>query len=122
MPDIWTLEDVDRDGAIQEAAAQVDPLTRASFLKKAGVGAGAVVGGGALMGAIPSLAFGAGFPASDVAILNFALTSSTSRPRSTTRPSRRGASRATQTRSPVSSLGTRTPTSSSSRVRSGALQ
>jgi rubrerythrin len=74
MPDIWTLEDVDRDGAIQEAAAQVDPLTRASFLKKAGVGAGAVVGGGVLMGAIPSLAFGAGFPASDVAILNFALT------------------------------------------------
>ena len=61
MPDIWTLEDVDRDGAIQEAAAQVDPLTRASFLKKAGVGAGAVVGGGVLMGAIPSLAFGAGF-------------------------------------------------------------
>jgi Ferritin-like domain len=74
MSDIWTLEDVDRDGAIQEAAAQVDPLTRASFLKKAGIGAGAVVGGGALMGAIPSLAFGAGFPASDVAILNFALT------------------------------------------------
>jgi hypothetical protein len=75
MSDLWTLEDVDRDGAIQEAAEQVDPLTRASFLKKAGLGAGAVVGGGALMGAIPSLAMASGSVAkSDVAILNYALT------------------------------------------------
>ncbi len=74
MSDLWTLDEVDRDGAIQEAAEQVDPFTRASFLKKAGIGAGAVVGGGAFLGAIPSLALGAGVPASDVAILNFALT------------------------------------------------
>jgi hypothetical protein len=62
MSDVWTLEEVDRDGAIQETAEKVDPFTRASFLKKAG------------LGAIPSLAMGASVPASDVAILNFALT------------------------------------------------
>jgi Ferritin-like domain len=74
MSDLWTLEEVDRDGAIQEAAANVDPFTRASFLKKAGLGAGAVVGVGAFLGAIPSIAMAGGVPASDVAILNFALT------------------------------------------------
>ena len=74
MSDLWTLEEVDRDGAIQETAEQVDPFTRASFLKKAGLGAGAVVGGGAFLGAIPSVALAGAVPASDVAILNFALT------------------------------------------------
>ena len=75
MSDLWTLEEVDKDGAIQEMAEKVDPFTRASFLKKAGLGAGAVVGGGALMGAIPSMALASGkVAASDVAILNFALT------------------------------------------------
>ena len=74
MSDLWTLEDVDRDGAIQEAAEKVDPTTRASFLRKAGLGAGAVIGGGAFMGALPSLASAAAIPASDIAILNFALT------------------------------------------------
>jgi hypothetical protein len=75
MSDLWTLEEVDRDGAIREAAEHVDPFTRASFLRKAGLGAGAVVGGGALMGAIPSFAMASGSVAkSDVAILNYALT------------------------------------------------
>jgi rubrerythrin len=75
MSDIWTLEELDRDGAIQEAAAQVDPTTRASFLKKAGIGLGAVAGGSAFLGAVPSLASAATrVSASDVAILNFALT------------------------------------------------
>ena len=74
MSDLWTLEDVDRDGAIQEAAAKVDPDTRAAFLKKAGIGLGAVAGGSALLGAMPSLASAAAIPASDVDILNFALT------------------------------------------------
>lgn len=73
MSDLWTLEDVDRDGAVREAAEKVDPDTRAVFLRKAGLGAGAVIGGGAVMGALPSLA-SAATPASDVAILNFALT------------------------------------------------
>ena len=73
MKDLWTIEEVDRDGAIQEAAAKVDPHTRASFLRKAGIGVGAVAGAGVLGGLLPSIAEGA-TPASDVAILNFALT------------------------------------------------
>ena len=74
MSDLWTLEEVDRDGAIREAAAQVDPDTRAAFLKKAGIGLGAVAGGSAFLGAMPALASAASIPASDIAILNFALT------------------------------------------------
>jgi hypothetical protein len=69
-----TLEELDVDGAIQEHAEHVDGNTRAAFLRKAGVGAGAVLGGGAFLGALPSVAFGAAIPASDIAILNFALT------------------------------------------------
>jgi Ferritin-like domain len=67
------LEELDVDGAVREAASKVDGATRAVFLKKAGLGAGAVVAGGAFAGAIPSIA-SAGVAASDVAILNFALT------------------------------------------------
>jgi rubrerythrin len=74
MSDLWTLAEVDRDGAIQEAAEPVDPPTRAAFLKKAGIGLGAVAGSGAVLGALPSLASAASIPASDIAILNFALT------------------------------------------------
>ena len=65
MTEHLTLEELDTDGAIRE--------TRASFLKKAGLGGVAILGGGALMGAIPSLA-SAGTAAGDVAILNYALT------------------------------------------------
>jgi hypothetical protein len=67
------LEELDVDGAIREAASKVDGDTRAAFLKKAGIGAGAVVAGGAFAGAIPGIA-SAGVAKSDVAILNFALT------------------------------------------------
>jgi len=67
------LEELDVDGAIREAASRVDGDTRAAFLRKAGVGAGAVIGGGALLGALPGIAT-AGVAKSDVAILNFALT------------------------------------------------
>jgi hypothetical protein len=74
MSDLWTLEDVDRDGAIQEAAEQVDPDTRSAFLKKAGIGLGGVAASGAVLGALPSIAGAATVPASDIAILNFALT------------------------------------------------
>src|SRR4029078_5088508 len=74
MSDLWTLEEVDRSGAVQEAAEKGDSNTREAFRRKPGLGAGAVVGGGALMGALPSLASAAGFPAGDIAILNFALT------------------------------------------------
>ena len=66
------LENVDVDGAIQEAGSRVDPQTRASFLRKAGIGLGALAGSGAILGALPSLASAA--TTSDVDILNFALT------------------------------------------------
>ena len=67
------LEELDVDGAIRETASKVDGDTRASFLRKAGLGAGAVVGSSAFFGVLPSIA-SAGVAASDVAILNFALT------------------------------------------------
>jgi len=68
-----SIEELDVDGAIREAASKVDGATRAAFLKKAGLGAGAVVAGGAFAGALPALA-SAGTAAGDVAILNYALT------------------------------------------------
>jgi ferritin-like protein len=74
VPGFPALEQLDADGAIQEAAGAVDGDTRAAFLRKAGVGVGAVVGASAFMGAVPKLAAGATLPKSDVAILNFALT------------------------------------------------
>jgi hypothetical protein len=73
MSELLKLEDLDRDGAIRETAEKVDPNTRAAFLKKAGLGGAAIVGGGAFMGLMPGIAT-AGVAASDVAILNFALT------------------------------------------------
>jgi hypothetical protein len=73
MTEIFKLEELDLDGAIQETAWKVDPQTRASFLKKAGIGVGAVAGSSAFFGALPALA-SAGVAKSDVAILNFALT------------------------------------------------
>jgi Ferritin-like domain len=74
MSEVFNLEELDVDGAIREGAESVDPVTRASFLRKAGIGVGAVVGGSTLLGGLPAVAFGAGIPKSDIAILNFALT------------------------------------------------
>jgi rubrerythrin len=73
MSHVFKLEELDVDDAIQETAEEVDPFTRASFLRKAGIGVGAVAGGGAVLSVLPSIA-SAGIAASDVAILNFALT------------------------------------------------
>jgi Ferritin-like domain len=67
------LEQFDVDGAIRETESEVAGDTRLAFLRKAGIGAGALIGGGALVGALPSIA-SAGTAASDVAILNYALT------------------------------------------------
>ncbi len=67
------LEELDVDGAVREAADKVDGVTRGSFLRRAGVGAGAIVGSSAFLGALPSIA-SAGVAKSDVAILNYALT------------------------------------------------
>ena len=72
MSDLFVLEELDVDGAIRETAEKVDPHTRTAFLRKAGIGVGALVGGGAFLGALPSIADAA--TSGDVAILNFALT------------------------------------------------
>ena len=63
-----TLGELDCDGALQEAVEQVSGDTRAAFLGKA------VVGGAALLGALAVPAAGEAAEASDVAILNYALT------------------------------------------------
>jgi len=68
------LAELDQDGAIQETAEKVAPETRSAFLKKAGVGLGTLAVGSAFAGAIPSAARAQAIPASDIAILNFALT------------------------------------------------
>jgi len=80
------LEQFDADGAVRETADQTHSIlehegdTRAAFLKKAGLTGGAVLGGGAIMGAlVPGTAIAGGRPPSsfgkgDIGILNFALT------------------------------------------------
>lgn len=77
MSDHITLEQLDADGAIQEAAYAVDPqgsATRADFFKKAAIGGGALVAGGIVFTGLPALALGAPSKKQDVAILNYALT------------------------------------------------
>ena len=70
---IRTWGDVDTDGALQETVAAVAGEDRADFLRKAAFGGAALLGAGGLLSALPSIA-SAATPASDVAILNFALT------------------------------------------------
>lgn len=80
------LEDIDVDGAVRETAeeamAALDGDTRAKFLRRAGLAGGAVVGGGAILGALTpaALAFSNGdrppakpFGTGDIGVLNFAL-------------------------------------------------
>jgi len=84
-----SLERVDVDGAVRETAHEAAEAlesgdTRLGFLKKAGLAGGAVMGSGALLGALsPAGAMAAGkgkgrppasFGKGDVGILNFALT------------------------------------------------
>lgn len=84
------LNEIDVDGAIRDAAEEATSTpesrgdTRADFFKKAGIAGGAVMGGGALLGAlVPGAALGAApkldappksFGKGDVGILNYALT------------------------------------------------
>lgn len=75
------LEQVDVDGALREAADAVSGDTRLSFLRKAGLGAGALMGGGAVLSALAPSALAAdsgrppaSFGKGDVGILNYALT------------------------------------------------
>src|ERR1700730_10216215 len=76
------IDEVDADGAVREAAQEVSGDTRLSFLKKAGVAGGAVMGGGAVLSALAPNAMAAGgkgrppasFGKADIGILNYALT------------------------------------------------
>jgi hypothetical protein len=63
-----TFGELDRDGALCEAVERATGETRAAFLGKA------VVGGAALLGALAAPNVGEAAAASDVAILNYALT------------------------------------------------
>jgi Ferritin-like domain len=81
MSDLLDLERIDTDGAVREAAQAVSGDTRLGFLRKAGLGAGAVMGGGAILSALApgALAAGSGRPPAsfgkgDVGIFNYALT------------------------------------------------
>jgi hypothetical protein len=76
------LDEVDRDGAIREAANDVSGDTRLSFLRKAGLASGAAMTGGAVLSALAPSALAASsngrppatFGKGDIGILNYALT------------------------------------------------
>jgi rubrerythrin len=86
VSDQLNLEHIDVDGAVRETAAEamdaLDGDTRSAFLRRAGLAGGALVGGGAILGALaPSaMAFTTGdrppakFGKGDIGILNYALT------------------------------------------------
>jgi rubrerythrin len=65
------LRAIDRDGALEEAVERVGH-TRGAFFGRAAVAAGGLIGGGAVLGMLPSVA--AAQSTGDVDILNFALT------------------------------------------------
>ena len=71
---LMTLEVVDQDGAIREAADAVADDTRADFFRRAGVAGGSLLAGGVLMGGLPALASAKPSKRQDVRILNYALT------------------------------------------------
>lgn len=80
------LDAIDVDGAVRETAAEameaLDGDTRSQFLRRAGIAGGALVGGGAVLGALApaAMAFSTGdrppakFGKGDIGILNYALT------------------------------------------------
>src|ERR1700750_3309780 len=87
MSQHFNLEAIDADGAVRETAAEaMDALgggdTRSQFLRRAGLAGGALVGGGAILGALAptAMAFSTGdrppakFGKGDIGILNYALT------------------------------------------------
>jgi hypothetical protein len=66
------IDELDRDGALWEAEDEVAGDSRADFLKKAMAAGGGLAGGGALLGLLATE--GRAQTATDVSILNFALT------------------------------------------------
>jgi rubrerythrin len=71
--DMPSLEMVDRDGAIAEAAEEAGH-SRADFFRRAGLAAGGTLLGSGLFGGIAAAAAPKQVPAGDVAILKYALT------------------------------------------------
>ena len=68
------LSELDVDGAIQETAeAAREGLSRGDVLRRAALGGGALLGSGAIFGALPALASSKA-SSGDIAILNYALT------------------------------------------------
>jgi hypothetical protein len=68
------LSELDVDGAIRETAeAAREGLSRTDLLRRAAVGGGALLGSGAIFGALPALASSKG-ASGDIAIFNYALT------------------------------------------------
>ena len=72
MSDVLTLEELDQDGAIRDAADDIAGDSRATFFRKLTLAGGGLVGGGALLGTLATNASAA--TKNDIAILNFALT------------------------------------------------
>ena len=74
------LEEVDKDGAIREAAEEVSGDSRFDFLRKAGIAGGAALSGGAVLAAFAPTAMAANsappssFGKGAIGVLNFALT------------------------------------------------
>jgi rubrerythrin len=75
MSEVMKIELIDADGAIREMEDAVAGDTRADLFRKAAIGGGSLVAGGALLSGFPELA-AAAKPSKkqDVAILNYALT------------------------------------------------
>ena len=88
MSDVLTLEELDQDGAIRDAADDIGGDSRAAFFRKLTLAGGGLVGGGALLGTLATNASAA--TKNDIAILNFALTLEFWRPSSTREPSEAG--------------------------------
>lgn len=69
-----TLEMIDADGAIQEAADDAGLDTRADFFRKSIYAGGTLAASGLVMGGMPALASAKPSAKQDIKILNFALT------------------------------------------------
>jgi hypothetical protein len=69
-----TLQTMDSDGAVQEAAEAAGYSTRSDFFRKSIYAGGSLVAGGVLMGGMPALASAKPSAKQDIAILQFALT------------------------------------------------
>lgn len=74
MTDHITLEMIDADGAIQEAAEAGGLDSRADFFRKSIYAGGTLAASGLLMGGMPALANAKPSAKQDIKILNFALT------------------------------------------------